>query len=133
MTRKQAECSDFGNITLIEKRSREARQWPAIKDKQADLKLCAQKPRAAMDGCTLGIGSDEHWHSSQPHRRILARTSDESPAIRRQTARCSDVHRSAVHPRGGHGAGQLSPGSSRSIRRPLADLAVGIEVRYELG
>src|SRR6202050_1905394 len=50
MSRGDAESSarrEFGNVTLIEERSREVWQWPKLQSCGADIKLSVYQPRTA--------------------------------------------------------------------------------------
>src|SRR6202167_5971303 len=66
MSREDAENSarrEFGNVTLIEERSREVWQWPKLESFWADIKLSVYQRRktppltlAALAAVALGIG-----------------------------------------------------------------------------
>jgi len=68
LTRKQAEQRarrEFGNVTLIEQRSRETWQWPGIESLLADLKLSLRRLRKApgftitvLLALAIGIGAN---------------------------------------------------------------------------
>ena len=68
MTRAEAErsaCHEFGNVTLIEERSREVWQWSALESTYADLGYAARKLRkapaftiACLFTLALGIGAN---------------------------------------------------------------------------
>ena len=68
MTREEAERTarrEFGNMTLIEERSREVRQWPKIESIWADVKFASRQLRrspgftlVALLTLSLGIGAN---------------------------------------------------------------------------
>ena len=70
---------EFGNVTLIEQRSREAWQWPTTESIWADVKFASRQLRkspgftaAALLTLGLGIGGAAVLASAQESERLQA-------------------------------------------------------------
>ena len=117
---RQAALRAFGNPTLLEKRSREVWQWPALESILADLKFALRRLRKSPGFAVTVLAHARHRHRRK-HRGVQRRQqrADQASAL----SRCRPTGRTVAGRSGSGRAGELPEGSARSRRRCISPSA----------